>query len=56
MSSGKSADHQVSAWYSIANFRYNMTGVFKAGLGKDVGSKTLEFLKTADADHTNNWG
>lgn len=30
---GKSADHEVSAWNAAANFGYNITDAFKAGLG-----------------------
>jgi hypothetical protein len=30
---GKSTDRQVSAWYAGANFAYNITAAFKAGLG-----------------------
>jgi len=33
---GKSADKQVSAWNAAANFTYNITDSFKAGLGYEI--------------------
>jgi hypothetical protein len=40
---GKSTDRQVSAWYAGANFGYNITEAFKAGLG-------YEFLSGKDTN------
>lgn len=41
---GKSTDRQVSAWNAGANFAYNITGSFKAGLGYEFlsGKKTTD--------------
>ena len=40
---GKSTDREVSAWYAGANFGYNITDAFKAGLG-------YEFLSGKDTN------